>query len=268
MLKKQDVPILEFDHTKTATIEARKIVKPINIPQHCVLSFFNEQINKLHQEGAAKKVAKLKSEMGAHLVFTLDTELGQVALCHPGVGAPLAAALLEELIALGCRKFVVCGGAGVLAKDVAMGELLVVTSAVRDEGTSYHYLPPDREVRATQQAVRAIESTLSEKKIDYRLAKTWTTDAIYRETRDRVALRKSEGCLAVEMEAAALFAVAQFRQVALGQILYSGDDLSGDKWESRGWSKQAELRRKLIFLAAEACLAIALTAGCYLCRAR
>ncbi len=256
MLKKQKVPILEFDHAKTAVIAPQRLVKSADLPQHCVLSFFNEQINKLHQEGTARRETKLKTEIGPNLVFTLDTEYGKVALCHPGVGAPMAAGQLEELIALGCRKFVACGGAGVLARDVALGELLVVASAVRDEGTSYHYLAPAREVVVNPAALTAIQTTLDQRKAPYRLAKTWTTDAFYRETRDKVALRKSEGCLAVEMEAAALLAVAEFRGVALGQILYSGDDLSGPDWESRGWTRQSELRRSLIFLAAQACLAM------------
>ena len=73
----------------------------------------------------------------------------------------LAAAFLEELIARGCRTFIACGGAGVLVPDVALGHVIVPTSAIRDEGTSYHYLPASREVEPTRQAVEAIVTTLS-----------------------------------------------------------------------------------------------------------
>jgi uridine phosphorylase len=162
--------------------------------------------------------------------------------------------LLEEVIARGCQKFIVCGSAGVLDSTIAMGHLLVPTSAIRDEGPSYHYLAPSREVSANAKALHAIETVLKRNGIDYLLTKTWTTDAFYRETPKKIAQRKAEGCLTVEMEAAAFFAVAHFRDVILGQILYGGDDVGGAEWDSRKWTKKIELREKIFWLAAEACL--------------
>ncbi len=135
-----------------------------------------------------------------------------------------------------------------------MGQVVVPETAVRDEGTSYHYLPPSREVAASPSAIAAIEKTLNQHHINYIVGKTWTTDAIYRETPAKMALRKAEGCVTVEMEAAAFFAVAQFRDVTFGQILYGGDNLAGDEWDNRGWQKQNNTREKLFWLAAEACL--------------
>jgi uridine phosphorylase len=170
------------------------------------------------------------------------------------VGAPLSTGLLEEVIARGCKKFIVIGSAGVLDSSISRGHLLVPTSAVRDEGTSYHYLPPGREVAAHPRAIQAIETVLKKNEIDYLLTKTWTTDAFYRETPNKIALRKSEGCLTVEMEAAALFAVAQFRKVMLGQILYGGDDVGGKEWNTRKWTKDKVMREKFFWIAAEACL--------------
>ena len=84
--------------------------------------------------------------------------------------------------------------------------------------------------------------------------KTWTTDAPYRETPVKIAARRAEGSLTVEMEAASLFAVAQYRQVVLGQILYGGDDLSGEAWDRRGWQSHKAVRENLFWLAADACL--------------
>ena len=167
----------------------------------------------------------------------------------------MSAALLEEVIGRGCQKFIVCGGAGVLNREIAVGHLVVPISAVRDEGTSYHYLPPAREVQADAAAVAAIEQALRQNEAEYILGKTWTTDAIYRETPAKVALRRAEGCITVEMETAAFFAVAQFRGVTLGQILYGGDDVSGDgDWDHRGWNQQMSTREKLFWLAVESVL--------------
>jgi uridine phosphorylase len=142
----------------------------------------------------------------------------------------------------------------VLNREIALGHLVVPSSALRDEGTSYHYLPPSREVDASPEAVRAIQQTLDDAGVPYVTGKTWTTDAIYRETSTKIARRREEGCLTVEMEAAAFFAVAQFRGITFGQILYGGDDMSGDLWDKRDWDIQTSTREKLFWLAAEACL--------------
>jgi uridine phosphorylase len=130
---------------------------------------------------------------------------------------------------LGGRAFIAAGGAGVLVPGLVMGHVIVPTAAIRDEGTSYHYLSASREVAPTTDALEAIVATLDAHGVPHVTGKTWTTDGIYRETRDKVRRRVAEGCLTVEMEAAAFFAVAvaQFRGVSFGQMLYAGDDLSG-----------------------------------------
>jgi uridine phosphorylase len=248
-----DYPILEFDPAPDALLNPHTTLKPIDIAPHCVICFFQDVIERLVREHAARHVATLRTEIGKHPVYEITWNDQRLAVLHPGVGAPLAASFLEEAIAFGCQNFIVCGGAGVLVPDLAVGHVVVPTAAVRDEGTSYHYLPPAREVAAAPAAVAAIEAVLTARAVPYVLGKTWTTDAIYRETPAKIALRKTEGCLVVEMEAAALFAVARFRGVTLGQLLYSGDDLSGPEWDARGWTRHSS-RETLFWLAAEACL--------------
>jgi uridine phosphorylase len=244
-------PILEFDPTRIAIIEPRRIYKRKDIPQHCVLCFFQDVIDDLIRSGA-RQIYAAKSEIGEHPVYEIEFEGKRLAFAHPGICAPLGVAMLEELIALGARKFIACGGAGVLDSSIAVGSIIVPTTAIRDEGTSYHYLPPGREVAAHPRAIAAIEKTLKRNGHDYILGKTWTTDAIYRETRARMLARKREGCLCVEMEAAAFFAVAKFRRVQFGQLLYGGDDLSGE-WDRRDWTKH-QIRERLFTLSAESCL--------------
>jgi len=90
--------------------------------------------------------------------------------------------------------------------------------------------------------------------VPFRVDKTWTTDAPYRETPQKIARRRAEGCLTVEMEAAALMAVAQFRDVPFAQVLYGGDDLSGAEWDMRAWRSLADVRESLFWLCADACL--------------
>ncbi|MBN1933840.1 MAG: nucleoside phosphorylase [Anaerolineae bacterium] len=249
-------PILEFDPEREAIIEASRLLRPIEeLPPYAVICFFGDVIAHFVEQGLAQEVYVMRSEMGPHPIYRLDLGLGSpVTLFHPGIGGPMAAAAIEQTIALGCRRFIACGGAGVLDRGIQVGHLVVPTSAVRDEGTSYHYLPPGREVEPTLEAVRAIEAVLAAHYVPYLKAKTWTTDAVFRETRARAAQRKAEGCLTVEMEAASMFAVAQFRDVPLGQILYGGDNLDADEWDKRGWQDRWSVRERLVSLAAEACL--------------
>jgi uridine phosphorylase len=249
-----DIPIIEFDPTQEALIEPRRVIQQRDAPTHCVLCFFREVLERVALEHDAKVVYTQKCEIGEWPLYEIEYRGQRLGICQAGVGAPLAAGWLEELIAVGCREFVVCGGAGVLDRAIAVGHLLVPTAAVRDEGTSYHYLPPSREVQGNPESVAVIERTLQRAGVDYLLCKTWTTDAFYRETTARIQRRKAEGCLAVEMEAAAYFAVAAFRGVKLGQILYGGDDISGDDWDSRSWQLRTPVREKVFWLAAEACL--------------
>lgn len=249
-------PILEFDPERQAIIEAREHLKQIEgMPEHCVICFFQDVIDHFIELGLAQEMFVLRSEIGPRSLYRLELGLERpVSLFHPGIGGPMAAAAVEEAIALGGRKFIACGGAGVLDREIQVGHLIVPMAAIRDEGTSYHYLPPGREVQPAAEAVKAIEAVLTRHGVAYLLAKTWTTDGIYRETRAKTVARRLEGCLAVEMEAASMFAVAQFRGVPIGQILYGGDNLDGEQWDRRGWQDRWTVREQLVRLAAEACL--------------
>jgi len=254
--RRPEWPILEHDPGREAIIEPAQVVTPRDVAHACVLCCFHEVIARWEAAGSLRAVTHLNSSMGRHAVYEWSNGEHRVTLAHPGIGAPLAAIILEELIAVGCRSFVACGGAGVLDRTIAAGHLVVPTSAVRDEGTSYHYLAPAREVAVDARAVEVIAATLTAAGVPFRLAKTWTTDAVYRETAGRVRSRAAEGCLTVEMEAAALAAVAQFRNVPLGIILYGGDDVSGPAWDPRRTFERDGRREALVRLAANACTAL------------
>lgn len=253
---RREYPILEFDPAAQAVIEPQFLIPTRGAPEHCVVCFFREVLEAVVRDLPATLLFEYDWQDGPRRVYEIRYNDRRLAFFHPGVGAPAAAGMLEEAIALGCRKFIACGGAGVLDPGIPVGRIVVPLSAVRDEGTSYHYLAPAREVDASPAGVAAIERVLRRHAIPYLTGKTWTTDAPYRETRDKVRLRREEGCLTVEMEAAAFFAVARFRGVVFAQMLYGGDDVSGANWEHRDWVNQREVRKQLFWLAAEACLEI------------
>lgn len=254
-----DIPLLESDHDRPSLIEPAAVVPARDVPAAAVVCFFQDVLTQVAAAPGSRPVATLVAEHGVHPVLELDHHGQRVAAFHPGVGSPIAAAFLEEAIAMGMRSFIAVGGAGALVAELPLGLPVIVDSAVRDEGTSYHYLPPARVVEADPAGVAALRATLTAADADFRQGRTWTTDAIFRETRERVDRRVAEGCLTVEMEAAAFAAVARFRGVRFGQLLYAGDSLAGETWEERSWQSAAEVRRRLFWLAVEASLRLAAT---------
>jgi uridine phosphorylase len=248
-----EYPILEFDPSTKAVIEPANVVEARDAPEHGVICFFGDVVKSLTTEQSCRQLRSFRTVLGPLRAYEVQRSGRRVAVFLPGITAPLAAGLTDEMIARGCRKLIACGSAGVLDETLERGCLVVPTRAVRDEGTSYHYAPPSREIEAHPDAVAAIQTTLDEWYVPYVMGKTWTTDAFYRETPGRVRRRKAEGCLAVEMEAAALFALAQFRKVPLGYILWAGDDVSGAQWDSRDQYDVAMSRERVLELAIEAC---------------
>jgi uridine phosphorylase len=247
-------PLLEFDPDPKALIEPAIAAGAGAVPEHGVLCFFQDVIQRAIAAWPTRELGPVKSCMGTHPVHQVQWQGRPLTLAQPGLGAPFAAAFMEELIARGCRRFVCVGACGVLDGKLAHGHICLPTAAVRDEGTSYHYAPPAREIAACPRAVDAVRAVLDEQGIEYTLGKTWTTDAFYRETTARIARRKAEGCVTVEMETAALLAVAQFRGAALAMMLYCGDDVSGRQWDPRDVANVSKCRPNIFDLAADACL--------------
>jgi uridine phosphorylase len=248
-----DLPLLEEDFESEGLIQPARIVPDVELPECAVLCFFREVVaDTVAVRPDARRRAVLSSEAGSTPVWDIEVSGRRLAVFQPGVGAPLAAAFLEEVIAMGCRRLIACGGAGALIPDLVKGHAVVVNSAVRDEGTSHHYLPASRTIDADPHAVATMTSALQRGGVAHVVGRTWTTDAIYRETRGRVERRVAEGCVVVEMEAAALIAVARYRDVTLGHLLLASDSLAGETWDDRGWMSAREARDKLFWVAAEA----------------
>lgn len=249
------LPLFENDLDEPGVIQAHMLhPKDVSIPHVAVLCFFNELLEQLTSEKVLEPIYTLRSEIGLNHVYEYTSDFGTVAVVHPGVGAPLAAGFVEEMAALGVTTFVACGGAGALVEDLALGHVMVVSSALRDEGTSFHYAPPSRIIDADQVGVRVLERILRELDVPYYVGRTWTTDAFLRETRGRVARRIDEGCTMVDMESSAFIAVSQFRRLRFAQMLYAGDSLASGEWDSRHWEHARGIREHLFYVAARAAL--------------
>lgn len=246
-------PLAEGPDEGEAFIEPARRFSKSSLPEVAVLHFFPRAGESL--EGL--QVTGLGSAIGPKRVLVSEAEGQRFAVVSCGVGAPLAAVCLEELIALGCRRFVACGGAGSLTPEEKLGALVLVSEAWRDEGLSHHYLPASSRVSTQARALEAAGKRLSEWGVAFRQGATWTTDALYRETPARIARRRDQGCLTVEMEAAALLAVAAYRQVPLVPLLVCGDDLGCESWDFRDWTSAHGTHEQALRLAVRLALALA-----------
>ena len=149
----------------------------------------------------------------------------------PFIGAPYAVMLLETLIACGARRILFLGWCGAVSERVKIGDLILPTSVVIDEGTSRHYgADASERMPALFPLVSKIRLILQKNSIDFYSGAVWSTDAVFRETRSRVAAYRQSGILAVDMETSALCSVAKFRGVDLGALLVVSDELSSLTW--------------------------------------
>lgn len=254
ILAEKIYPILEFDNSLKSLIKPGDFNKSVYMSEYCVICSFGKVLNKLKKAKAKKFVHKNYLKVGGAVLYELVHKKKKIVIANLPIGAPLAVLILEELIVSGCSKIIACGSAGVINKDIPSGHIIIPDSAVRDEGTSYHYIHPDREAKPHRKAFSVMKKTCKQLGISYRVGKTWTTDAVFRETIRKIKKRKEEGCLTVEMEAAAFFAVAEFRKVIFGQFLYCLDDISGKKWDSRKNEKPQLSQEDAFWLAVEACI--------------
>jgi uridine phosphorylase len=241
------LPLHEFDPSPEAVINPSIHRPQLGFPERAVMCWFGDVVRV--RTAGLDAVHHVPFEHGDHPICVITHGGVDIALVSPGVGAPAAVASLEVIISLGATKIIGCGGAGIVRAGFDVGHVIVPTGAVRDEGTSYHYAPADVAVTPHPRALAAIDDVLTAAGVPHDRGLTWTTDAFFRETVLKVARRREQGCITVEMEAAAMFAASAFRGVVYGQLLYAGDDVSASEWDHRHWEKQTGARDHLLDLA-------------------
>lgn len=223
-----------FYENKDAFLNPCDITEKVSgFPEVCITTFSENIIKDFVENNETKMIAKLYSANGTIPVYEIEYADKKMGLFLSRVGAPACVAGLEEIIALGAQKVVQFGCCGILNQSIADGKIIVPSSALRDEGTSYHYFPASEEIDADSSSVDIAVRCLKRHKIPYVVGKVWTTDAIYRETPEAIRERKMQGCIAVEMECSASLAVAKFRKIPIIQFFYGADNLDSDQWEIR-----------------------------------
>ncbi|MQS37543.1 phosphorylase [Streptomyces katsurahamanus] len=179
-------------------------------------------------EHAASRHAARRLDWVRADLCVLEHQGGKVGICGGfGPGAPAAALVLEQLIALGTRRVITVGTAASLRTDLHSGDLVVCDSALRDEGVSHHYLPPQAHITPSPDLTDRLVGSLRTLDAPVRRGPTWTTDAPYRETAAEIAGYGSLGVLTADMEAAGVFAVAEHRGIEAAAVFAVADALIG-----------------------------------------
>ena len=231
---KNEIPILEFDTEQSAVIMPGHH-SDFNFPQKAVMLFMESEIDDFAAHNECEVVGKFVSVTKDFYVYKTQINNMDIAFVQAPLGGAGAVQIMEQLIAGGVEEIIAAGCCGALVEDTE-GSFFVPTAALRQEGTSYHYLAPSREIELDAVPIKAICRVLENAGLSYRTCKTWTTDGFYRETKEMVQYRKSEGYSVVEMECASLAACAKMRGVLFGQVLFTADSLANvDAHDIRNW---------------------------------
>ncbi len=168
-------------------------------------------------------------------LYELKKSNGQVGIITSfGGGSSITAELAEEFVAMGVQRMILMTWGGTLQPDLSPGDIIVIDRAIRDEGTSYHYLPPAKYVEADPHLADELMAAIQARGGTCSRGTTWTTDAPYRETVDEVRQYKSEGVKTVEMESAGLFTIGQVRKIPVVSVAVAMDSLGDFKWSVPG----------------------------------
>ncbi|HEM6083315.1 TPA: nucleoside phosphorylase [Streptococcus suis] len=233
----------EFENTSAVIEPTDKAIRGGGeVCETMIFSFNGEIVDRVSQLAERREGGHLQTLNGRHPRYILKRDGLQVAVMLAGIGAPMAVGHLEELKACGFENFIVLGSCGVLDKSLAADKIILPSSALRDEGTSYHYAPASEEISYDPASLLTMENALDQAGIEHVRAKTWTTDAFFRETAAKVKRRLAAGAMVVDMEASAIMAWANFRQAKVYQFFYTADyvDHHKNEWDTRREERTAD----------------------------
>ncbi|MBP2057743.1 uridine phosphorylase [Lactobacillus colini] len=184
-----------------------------------------------------REVGKFETISFTPSIYEIEINSKKFNLCQAPLGAPAATQLLDWLIAYGTKKILAIGSAGSLV-DLPENAYFLVKRAIRDEGTSFHYLPAKNEIELDYDFRKELLNKAKENSINLEEVVTWTTDGFFRETENKIKLAMSYDAKLVEMECSALAACSKFRGVKFAQILFTADSLADvNEHESRTWGE-------------------------------
>ncbi len=237
--RKGVIPMLltEFDPARRAIIDPTDLVQPVpGLPKVAVSCFARTTFARMVEALKAVPIATSSVANMEIPIYRAAYQGTPITLFLSDVGAPACVGLLEDAFAMGVEQLVLFGTCGVLDSAIEDCANIIPTAALRDEGASFHYAPPSDELPVNPRYLDTFVDVLNAHGCSYTLGKAWTTDAAYRETREKMERRKAQGCVCVDMECSAVAALAAFRQKEVFQFFYAADNLAAEQWDSRSLS--------------------------------
>jgi len=244
----------QFDPSRHAVIDPEMVFQPVPGFPETVVSIFSHQLfNAVVAFLGGRKIAETHDVDGIWPVYEVNYKGKRFGMYKARLGGPACVGCCEDVIAYGAKRFILLGNCGVLDGNIRDCGIIIPTAAIRDEGTSYHYAPPSDMIEVNRKWREEFKAVCREFGYPFVEGITWTTDAFFRETRDKVENRKKMGAVCVEMECASMQAMCDFRGVEFFQFLYAGDNLDHSDWDPRSLSGSARLedKEKIALLALE-----------------
>jgi len=230
-------PIYPDKYKLPAMLTAKKMIefrrkqgglRNLNAPETIILCLYKGVMKYFPLKYSSRRVAGFLGDL-----YLLNKSNGRIGVMgNFGIGSPVVANLAEELVAWGTKRLVILSLAGGLQPDLQPGAIVIGSSAIRDEGTSYHYLAPEKYVQASPKFVSNLSEIFGKKDLPHSLGGTWSTDAPYCESREEALLYQKEGTMTVDMESAGLFAVGQVRNIETASVFVVGDSLASPSWSA------------------------------------
>lgn len=258
--RRSSIPLLDTHHLGHASVltadalmrEVRRTrrLNAAPLPPVCVLDFDGDLFDGLVSNGSARPVTEWAC---FHTPMVAVRRHGvRCGVVPRTIGGPFAVLVAEQLIAGGARVVVGLTSSGRLAPALPLPSLVIATEAIRDEGTSFHYVPASERVSAPNAPLVAALADCLSPVAPVARGLVWTTDAPYRETRAQVRRWASAGALAVEMQAASLFAYAHAQKATVGVVamVSNSGDHAGEQFDTGKHTYRAAVLDGIIAAAA------------------
>ena len=218
--------------------------KKIRLPKVAVGVFSQLLFKDIVEKFQCKEVGYIGYVNLNKNVYILNYKGTLLTLFMAGVGGPAISSDIEELHAQGVEKFIVFGNCGVLDSSIKDCSIVIPDKAYREDGTSYHYIPDSDYIEVNPKYKEQFIEILNDNNFEYTVGSTWTTDAFYRETVDKIKYFKNLNVKTVEMEGATIAAVCKYLNIEYFTFYYAGDNLDNVEWDERSLSETVHLDKK------------------------
>lgn len=235
--------LLDYDDNSKAVLEPNHEELNYHFDYPMIYAFLEKEVIANFLVGIwHREVGRFETVSFSPSVYEIEVDGKKFNLCQAPLGAPAATQLLDWLISHGTKKVLAIGSAGSLV-NLPENNFFLVKKAIRDEGTSFHYLPAGNEIELNEKFREDLLANAKKEKINLPEVTTWTTDGFFRETESKMDKALSLGAQLVEMECSGMAACSEFRGIEFAQILFTADTLAAqDGHEERTWGRAGKQR--------------------------